>query len=266
MENVITSKSNEKAKFIKSLNDKKGRIKNNCFYLEGIKVVNEVLDKKEAINFKFIACSKEILENVNGGNNILERLKKYRNLEVIYFSKEVFESLTDTKTPQGILAVIEIPKYDKINDKRNILILDKIQDAGNIGTIIRSADAFGIDTIVCTKGTADCYSPKVLRSTMGSILREKIIYLDNINEIKNIGYTIVGTVLDDKSITLENLKISKKMAFVMGNEANGISNEVKKLCDIFVKIPMTGNAESLNVAVATSIILYKQFEKMNKNF
>ena len=90
MENIITSKSNEKAKFIKSLNDKKGRIKNNCFYLEGIKVVNEVLDKKEAINLKFIACSKEILENVNGGNNILERLKKYRNLEVIYFSKEVF--------------------------------------------------------------------------------------------------------------------------------------------------------------------------------
>lgn len=261
MENVITSKSNEKAKFIKSLNDKKGRIKNNCFYLEGIKVVNEVLDKKEAINLKFIACSKEILENVNGGNNILERLKNYRNLEVIYFSKEVFESLTDTKTPQGILAVIEIPKYDKINDKGNILILDKIQDTGNIGTIIRSADAFGIDTIVCTKGTVDCYSPKVLRSTMGSILREKIIYLDNINEIKNIGYTIVGTVLDDKSISLENLKISKKMAFVMGNEANGISDEIKNLCDIFVKIPMTGNAESLNVAVATSIILYKQFEK-----
>lgn len=261
MENVITSKSNEKAKFIKALNDKKGRIKNNCFYLEGIKVVNEVLDKKEAINLKFIACSKEILEKVNGGNNILERLKNYRNLEVIYFSKEVFESLTDTKTPQGILAVIEIPKYDKINDKGNILILDKIQDTGNIGTIIRSADAFGIDTIVCTKGTADCYSPKVLRSTMGSILREKIIYLDDIHEIKNIGYTIVGTVLDDKSISLENLKISKKMAFVMGNEANGISNEVKKLCDIFVKIPMTGNAESLNVAVAASIILYKQFEK-----
>lgn len=263
MENVITSKSNEKAKFIKALNDKKGRIKNNCFYLEGIKVVNEVLDKKQAINLKFIACSKEILEKVNGGNNILERLKNYRNLEVIYFSKEVFESLTDTKTPQGILAVIEIPKYDRINDKGNILILDKIQDAGNIGTIIRSADAFGIDTIVCTKGTADCYSPKVLRSTMGSILREKIIYLDDydINEIKNIGYTIVGTVLDDKSISLENLKISKKMAFVMGNEANGISNEVKKLCDIFVKIPMTENAESLNVAVAASIILYKQFEK-----
>lgn len=261
MENTITSRSNEKAKFIKSLNDKKGRQKNNCFYLEGIKVVNELLDRKEAVNLKFIACSKEILENVNGGNNILERLKKYRNLEVVYFTKEVFENLIDTKTPQGILAVIQIPMYDKINSKGNILILDKIQDAGNMGTIIRSADAFGIDTIVCTKGSVDVYSPKVLRSTMGSILREKIIFLDDINKIKNVGYTIVGTVLDDKSISLENLKFSKKMAFVMGNEANGISDDIKQLCDIFVKIPMIGNAESLNVAIATSIILYKQFEK-----
>ena len=261
MNTVITSKSNEKAKYIKSLNDKKGRQKNNAFYLEGIKVVNEVLDRKEAINILFIACSKEILENVNGGNNILERLKNHKDIEIIYFSKEVFESLTDTKTPQGILAVLEIPNYDKINEEENILVLDKVQDAGNMGTIIRSADAFGIKTIVCTKGTVDVYSQKVLRSTMGSILREKIIYLDDISILKEKGYTLVGTVLDEKSISLENLKISKKMAFIMGNEANGISKEIKKLCDIFVKIPMTGNAESLNVAVATSIILYKQFKK-----
>ena len=261
MNTVITSKSNEKAKFIKSLNDKKGRQKNNAFYLEGIKVVNEVLDRKEAINILFIACSKEILENVNGGNTIIKRLDEYKNLDVVNFSKEVFENLTDTKTPQGVLAVIEVPKYNKLNFEGNVLILDRIQDSGNMGTIIRSADAFGINTIVCTKGTVDVYSPKVLRSTMGSILREKIIYLDDINRLKENEYTLVGAVLDEKSISLENLKISKKMAFVMGNEANGLSDEIKKECDIFVKIPMTGNAESLNVAVATSIILYKQFEK-----
>jgi TrmH family RNA methyltransferase len=96
---------------------------------------------------------------------------------------------------------------------------------------------------------------------MGSILREHIIYLEDIKKIKEMGYTLVGTVLDENSISLENLKKSKKMAFIMGNEANGISQEIKNLCDVFVKIPMSGNAESLNVAVATSIILYKQFEK-----
>ena len=117
----ISSKSNEKAKFIKSLNDKKGRINNNSFYLEGIKVVNEVLDKKQAINIRFIACSKEILDNVNGGNEILKRLQKESNIEIIYFAKNVFESLTDTKTPQGILAVLQIPKYEFTDSKKIFL-------------------------------------------------------------------------------------------------------------------------------------------------
>ena len=186
MENVITSKSNEKAKYIKSLNDKKGRQKEKAFYLEGVKVVNEVLDKRQAINLKFIACSKEILQNVNGGDKILKRIENKKN--VIYFSQEVFESISDTKTPQGILAVIGIPENEFVDKGKNVLILDKIQDAGNIGTIIRTADAFGIDTVICTKGTVDIYSQKVLRSTMGSILREKIIYTEDISFLKEKGY------------------------------------------------------------------------------
>lgn len=259
MENVITSKSNEKAKYIKSLNDKKGRQKEKAFYLEGVKVVNEVLDKRQAINLKFIACSKEILQNVNGGDKILKRIENKKN--VIYFSQEVFKSISDTKTPQGILAVIGIPENEFVDKGKNVLILDKIQDAGNIGTIIRTADAFGIDTIICTKGTVDVYSQKVLRSTMGSILREKIIYTDDISFLKEKGYKLIGTVLDEKSISLEKFDFSKKCAFVMGNEANGISDEIKSICNEFVKIPMTGNAESLNVAVATSIILYSAYKK-----
>ena len=262
MENVITSKSNEKAKYIKSLNDKKGRQKEKAFYLEGVKVVNEVLDKRQAINLKFIACSKEILQNVNGGDKILKRIFHcLKKLDGIYFSQEVFESISDTKTPQGILAVIGIPENEFVDKGKNVLILDKIQDAGNIGTIIRTADAFGIDTVICTKGTVDIYSQKVLRSTMGSILREKIIYTDDISFLKEKGYKLIGTVLDEKSISLEKFDFSKKCAFVMGNEANGISDEIKSICNEFVKIPMTGNAESLNVAVATSIILYSAYKK-----
>ena len=253
---VITSKSNEKAKFIRSLNDKKGRQKNGCFYLEGIKVVNEVIERRGAINLRFIAYSEEILINVNGGKEILNKIKKIQNK--ISFSKDVFNTLTDTKTPQGILAVLEV-----LNDE-NILVLDKVQDLGNLGTIIRSADAFGIKQIICTSGTADVYSPKVLRSTMGSILREKITYIDNLQkleELKKYGFAIVGTTLNEKSISIEKFDFSKKSIFVMGNEANGISKEIEKICDYFIKIPMTGNAESLNVGVATSIILYKQFKK-----
>lgn len=261
MNHVITSKSNEKAKFIKSLNDKKSRNINNAFYLEGIKVVNEVLDSK-AVNVMFIALSKEILIRLNGGEKLLNRLENLKNIDIVEFSKDVFESFCDTKTPQGVLAVLNIPNYEKIEYNTNILILDKIQDAGNIGTIIRTADAFGVKNIICTKGTVDVYSQKVLRSTMGSILREKIIYVDNIKNIydlKKLGYTIIGTVLSENSIRLSNLKINKKMAFVMGNEANGISKEIINICDKFVKIEMSNSAESLNVAVATGIVLYKMF-------
>ena len=99
---------------------------------------------------------------------------------------------------------------------------------------------------------------------MGSILREKIVYIDNLKyleELKKDGYVIVGTTLNDKSISVEKFDFSKKSIFVMGNEANGISSEIEKICDYFIKIPMTGNTESLNVGVATSIILYKQFKK-----
>lgn len=264
MKQVITSKSNEKVKFIKSLNEKKGRQKNNCFYLEGIKVVNEVLDGIEAINIKFIAYSKEILQNTNGGNIILDKINRREDVLQLEFPKNIFEDLTDTKTPQGILAVLNKPQKNEISQEGNILVLDRIQDAGNLGTIIRTADAFGINQIICIDGTVDVYSPKVVRSTMGSILRTKTIYIEDLkklNELKNFGYEIIGTTLDKKSVFLDEIDFSKKYIFIMGNEANGISDEIKQICDIFAKIPMTENAESLNVAVATSIILYKQFKK-----
>lgn len=261
-EETITSRSNDKARFIRSLNGKKARILSKCFYLEGIKVVNEVIEKKGAINLKFIAYSEELLLRANGGKQILNkiRMKEY----AVSFSKYVFESLTDTKTPQGILAVLEYSNDFNITMEDNILVLDRVQDQGNLGTIIRSADAFGIHQIICTQGTADVYSPKVLRSTMGSILREKIIYVDDIKKIerlKNKGFNIVGTTLNDKSMSIEKFDFLKKSVFVIGNEANGISKDIENICDYFIKIPMTGSTESLNVAVATSIILYKQFKK-----
>lgn len=266
MNSMIISKSNEKVKFIKSLNDKKNRQKSKCFYLEGIKVISEVL-KSKAINLKFIAYSKELILNANGGNLLLRQINKL-NEDIVYeFSKSVFESVVDTKAPQGVLAVLEIPNNIITNENENILLLDRVQDAGNLGTIIRSADAFNISQIICMNGTVDTYSPKVLRSTMGSILREKIIYFDNVKkiiELKKKGYIIVGTVLDENSILIENLNFQKKYIFIMGNEANGISKELRDICDIFVKISMCDSTESLNVSVATSILLYEQFKNKKK--
>lgn len=266
---VITSKSNEKVKFIKSLNEKKFRQKNMCFYLEGIKVVDEVLKSDRAIDIMFIALSSEILNSVNGGTDFLKKVENINNITVYDLKREIFENVVDTKTPQGVLVVLKIKEYNlddilKSNNsvktkKNNILLVDKVQDAGNMGTIIRTADAFGINTILCMEGTVDIYSPKVIRSTMGSILRQKIVYIkkEELEKLKNSDYRVVGTSLST-NMYIDELDFSKKSIFVLGNEANGMSKEVENICNELVKIKMSGNAESLNVGIAAGIILYLQ--------
>lgn len=264
---TIVSKSNEKVKFIKSLNDKKFRNKYMAFYLEGIKVVTEILNSKEAIDIMFIAYSKDLLLNSNGGITLLERIENEKNIETLSFSENVFEHMTDTITPQGVLVVVKIPKYDVFyeidNTKSNILILDKVQDLGNLGTIIRSADSFDTRLIICNIGTADMYSPKVVRSTMGSIFRVKVVYTSEIikviNYLKNKGYEVIGTSLKTNNY-LKDLSYLKRHVYVMGNEANGVDKDILNCCSSLVKIDMENTAESLNVSVATSIMLYEAYK------
>lgn len=266
---AISSKSNDNVKFIRGLNEKKFRNKNKAFYLEGIKIANEILDKNKAIDILFIAYSKSILLSSNGGEELLNRIVNLKNIKVLEFNDTTFKYMTDTMTPQGILVVLKMPEYNLeeilSNEKKNIVVLDQVQDLGNIGTIVRSANAFDVDTIICTPKTADVYSPKALRSTMGGILNCNIIYLESekeLNLLKEFGYNIVTLSLDTNNM-LSNLDLSLKYAFVMGNEANGVSKEVQEISDILVKIPMTDKIESLNVGVATSIVLYEQYKNKN---
>lgn len=264
---TIISKSNEKVKFIKSLNDKKFRNKYMAFYIEGIKVVTEILNLKGAIDIMFIAYSKDLLENSNGGTTLLQRIENEKSIESLSFSKEVFKYITDTVTPQGVLAVVKIPEYNVFDEidktKSDILILDKVQDLGNLGTIIRSANSFDTRLIICNVGTADIYSPKVVRSTMGSIFRVKVVYTSKILEVikylKDKGYDVIGTSLKTNNY-LKDLNYSNKHAYVMGNEANGVDIEILDSCSNLVKIDMENTAESLNVSIATSIILYEAYK------
>ena len=274
---LINSKFNEKVKFIKSLNDKKYRIKNNAFYLEGIKVTKEILNLKKAIDIEFIAYSSEILSKTKSGINLLNNLKNDKELEKIIkydFSENVFKYMVDTVSPQGVLSVIKIKEKNidnlinnAYNNNQNILILDKIQDAGNIGTIIRTANAFNLSNIICIEGTVDVYSQKVLRSTMGTILKSNIVYVSEkeifdlkqkLNE-KNV--KIVSTSLKAKSY-IDELDYTQKYAFVLGNEANGVSDNILNISDKKIKIKMDDDVESLNVSVAAGIILYNQYKKM----
>ena len=264
---LIVSKSNDNVKLIRSLNEKKYRTKYNAFYLEGVKVTNEILDKNEAIDILFIAYSKSLLISTNGGQALLNRISSLKNIKVLEFEENIFKYMTDTVNTQGILVVMKIPQYSLENEEnKNIILLDKVQDLGNIGTIIRSCNAFGVDTILCTSGTADVYSPKAVRATMGGILNVKIIYLDDIEKLnlfKKMGYKIATTSLKTQN-SIDSIDYNNKYIFVMGNEANGVSKEIIDISDFVVKIPMSEKIESLNVGVATSIILYEQYKKTSR--
>ncbi len=261
---VITSKENETIKHIKKLKEKKYRDMFGEFIIEGAKMIEEAL-QEEAIIKSIIICD-DCKTQGTLSNELMYEIAKQ---DCIYVEEKIFSSITDVVNPQGIMAVIEKPDHKDVQidfDADVFLLLDNIQDPGNIGTILRTADSLNMKQIIVSKNTADIYNLKVVRSTMGAIFRVNVIEVDDltklIKELKKRKITICATDLKtDNSI----YDISyKKTAIVVGNEANGVSEEILALANKKIKIPMIGKAESLNVAVATSIILYEAFKNMGK--
>ena len=173
----------------------------------------------------------------------------------------IFKTLSDVETPQGIMAIIEKSHASKKIDFNTdiIVALDDVQDPGNLGTILRTIDSIGLKQVLVSKNTVDCYNSKVIRSTMGAIFRVNVIECDDLcNTLtltKNNGFKIMVTSLKAKK-SIYDVKYQKKV-IVVGNEANGVSESVIKLADEKLIIPMRGKTESLNVAVATGVILYE---------
>lgn len=258
---VITSKDNETIKHIKKLKDKKYREEYGEFIIEGAKMIEEALSENANIK-SIIICDDCKTQGVIKNELMYEIAKK----NCIYVDEKIFSTITDVINPQGIMAVVEKPvnKDEKIEFSQNVfLILDNIQDPGNMGTILRTADSLNINQIIVSKGTADAYNLKVVRSTMGAIFRVKIIESDNlvktIKELKKHKIKVYATDLkNDKSIYDVDYN---KSAIIIGNEANGVSQEVLESADLRIKIPMIGKTESLNASVATSVILYEAFRK-----
>ncbi len=248
---MINSIDNKKMKLVKSLNQKKYRDKENKFVIEGSRFINEI-PKKIKVIFTLVS---ESFKNKND-------IDKYESVEIV--GDDIFNKITDTKNTQGILAVCEKYKY-KIDDlysvKNDYVILgDKITDPGNLGTIIRTAEASGADYIVLSKGCVDIYNQKVIRSTAGSVLNIPIIEDVNLEEVikklKNDDVKIIGSHLSSKKYHIDcNMK--NKCGIVIGNEANGMSDEITNLCDELVIIPMIGKVESLNASVASGILMYE---------
>lgn len=265
---MITSKLNEKIKYINSLKNKKFREKYNKYILEGIKLVDEHISSVGISAPEFIVLCKSLLINNAGGEALYNKVIGHSN--ILEVDEAVFKYLTETETPQGILAVLN-KKENKmtqliknINSGEKIIVLDQVADAGNMGTIIRTAVSFDVKNIICIKGSVDVYSSKVVRSAMGALQKLNIFYLDY-NELKMLKanltvneYKLLATDLKADKY-LNECKMSKKLVFVLGNEANGVSEKMKLLCDDYIKIPMEQVQESLNVGIAAGILMYDAY-------
>ena len=237
---IYTSIENEHIKEIKKLNNKKYRDLNGKFIIEGKHLVEESIKNN---------LVEEIL--LLEGNN-----EKY-DVKTNYVNGKVMKYITELDNPSKIIGICH-KKNDKIQGN-HILILDDIQDPGNLGTIIRSAVAFNIDTIILSKTGVDLYNSKVLRSTQGMIFNINIVVSDikeEILKLKNDNYKILTTNVEGGKL-VKSIEKNQKFAIIIGNEGKGVSKEIKELSDEYIYIEMNKKCESLNAAVATSIILYE---------
>lgn len=243
----IESLQNEYIKKLIKLQKRKHREEMSLFIVEGERSCRDAL------------CSSFEVENIVMSESYFENKKGFECENAVLVSDKIFASISDTKTPQGVLAVVKIPRKKEIKMGR-FIFCDGIQDPGNAGTIMRSADAFGFSGVIFRKGSVDVFSPKVIRSTMGSIFHidvwqdeEKSI----LEDLQKKGFKISASALSGESVTSKEMKAEKNHIFVVGNEGAGVSKEILELADEIVYIKMQGKAESLNAGVAASILMYE---------
>lgn len=255
---MITSTSNQQVKRLLQL-QKKSKVRNEekVFVVEGLRMFAEV--------------PKKSVERVYISETLYNKKKQELNLQDFPYeilSDNVFERVSDTQTPQGILCVVKQPEYNlqELLKKENphFVVLDNLQDPGNLGTIVRTAEGAGVDAVLMSKDCVDIYNPKTIRSTMGSIYRVPFIYIEDIPNLLDVfkqnGIQSYAAHLDgENAYDQENYKTGT--AILIGNEGNGLREEVWKNADILVRIPMCGQVESLNAAIAASVLMFEVFRQ-----
>ena len=257
---MISSTANKQVKNVIQLQQKaKLRHELKQFVVEGIKMYNEIPEDKIVTTFIKESYFNEYIDKFDK--------KKLYNYEIV--SDKVFDGMSQTKTPQGILAIVKQPEYDfnKIisNKSPKLLFLEDVRDPGNIGTMIRTAEGAGFDGIVLSKESVDMFNPKVVRSTMGAIYRVPFIYEENfVDTLKDkyvkAGYSLYAAHLEG-AVNYTSVDYCEKVGIIIGNEANGISDEVVKVAQNMIKIPMEGQVESLNAAVSAALIMYEVYRQ-----
>ena len=255
---MITSSSNSQIKNIISLLKKSGeRKRRGLFVIEGIRMFSEIPSEridKIYVSESFVKSNMDILDG--------------HSYEIV--SDRVFEQMSDTKTPQGIMATVKMLSYrleDIIaGDNPLVVMLENIQDPGNLGTIIRSSEGAGVSGIIMSKDTVDIYNPKTIRSTMGALFRMPFVYAENFQEVLNSlncrGFNTCSACLDG-AVDYCTIDYSGATAIIIGNEGNGLTRDTIENSKSGIKIPMSGGLESLNAAVSTAIIAYEARRQRN---
>lgn len=258
---MITAVSNQRVKNIILLNQKaKARREQGVFVTEGVKMFLEA--PIEMIREVYVSESFVIQ------GQIAEKLKQ---CSWDSMSDEVFQRAADTMTPQGILCIMKQLHYNKkeLLQKKNALwvLLEDLQDPGNLGTIMRTGEGAGITGVILTKGSTDIYNPKTIRATMGSIYRVPFFYTEHLAEeiavLKDAGNHVFAAHLEGKAY-YDELEYTKGAAFLIGNEGNGLRRETADLADTYLRIPMEGQLESLNAAVAAAVLMYEANRQQRK--
>ncbi|QOR35626.1 RNA methyltransferase [Clostridium sp. 'deep sea'] len=255
MKEIIINTTNKNIKLINSLKTSKGRKKANKILIEGFRMVKDALENEVVISEIFY--SEQFIEKEN--YCVISNLITHNTKQHI-LSTKLFNMVSDTVHNQGVLAIAQKPLYSINKNNCNILVINNVQDPGNLGTLIRTADAFKINQILVTKGSCDVYNQKTLRSTMSSIFNIPIVYglssVEIIDFLKHNNIKIITSSLTEASVELSRVNRTNNYAIVLGNEGNGVEDIWQQHADIVVKIPMYGKVESLNVAIAGSIIMY----------
>lgn len=260
----IESPQNSRIREWSKLKTKRGREQSQAFLVEGMRLTKEVLDSPFTVEHVLWDVGTDDLPE-----SLLEKMKE-RRVSLTEVSPAAFKAVSDTVTPQGVLAVVSLPGVSPssagaLERSAHTLLLDGLQDPGNVGTLLRSAEAFGLETVWMGNGTVDAYSPKVVRASMGGLFRLRVGAVDSVNLIQSWkeqfpGGQVVLTAADG-ALPCDAADLTRPCLFVLGSEAFGVSDPVIKLADVRVRIPMTGLADSLNVAIAGSVLLYESLRQ-----
>ena len=262
----IASLANPHIKAIIDIRNKRSKYKHNAFLIEGPHLIEMAIGSGIEIIKVFFNDTFSVKKEAQ---KILKNLSK-RTDQIYEVTEQILKKITDTETPQGIVALVSYKPLLlddlSLKDRSILVVIDGIQDPGNLGTIIRTADAAGADAVIIMPGTCDAFMPKTIRATAGSLFNIPIVYAetaDLITWLRQRKIKLAVTTADAERSVFDTA-LRCPIAFVFGNEAHGVSEQLRKSADLFLKIPIFGKAESLNVATSAAICLYEAVRRRRK--